>query len=198
MWLCQKNRCDALLSYRSKPDIKMEPSSGRPVDYQVRKLLPIILLVQVFSFSSMCWWVTDQCLLNTIMLLYLHRHGLVLARHIKNQSLCQFIIYVRSVWQWLKPGSWWGWTWIQWSVWRLEKIRSTLQWKNQPTAHTTMKSVIATFLFTFISVWGKSSLCLSQWTFFSFQYFVFDFHVPPDVMFDKILKLSVSCCNSVT
>lgn len=30
--------------------------------------------------------------------------------------------------------------------------------------------------------------------FFSpFQYFVFDFHVPPDVMFDKILKLSVSC-----
>lgn len=25
-----------------------------------------------------------------------------------------------------------------------------------------------------------------------FQYFVFDFHVPPDVMFDKILKLSVS------
>lgn len=29
--------------------------------------------------------------------------------------------------------------------------------------------------------------------FFSpFQYFVFDFHVPPDVMFDKILKLSVS------
>lgn len=29
--------------------------------------------------------------------------------------------------------------------------------------------------------------------FFPFQYFVFDFHVPPDVMFDKILKLSVSC-----
>lgn len=24
------------------------------------------------------------------------------------------------------------------------------------------------------------------------QYFVFDFHVPPDVMFDKIIKLSVS------
>jgi len=24
------------------------------------------------------------------------------------------------------------------------------------------------------------------------QYFVFDFHVPPDVMFDKILKISVS------
>lgn len=23
------------------------------------------------------------------------------------------------------------------------------------------------------------------------QYFVFDFHVPPDVMFDKIIKLSV-------
>lgn len=35
------NRCDTLLSYRSKPDIKMEPSSGRPVDYQVRKILPI-------------------------------------------------------------------------------------------------------------------------------------------------------------
>lgn len=27
---------------------------------------------------------------------------------------------------------------------------------------------------------------------FAFQYFVFDFHVPPDVMFDKIIKLSVS------
>lgn len=27
---------------------------------------------------------------------------------------------------------------------------------------------------------------------FPFQYFVFDFHVPPDVMFDKIIKLSVS------
>lgn len=26
----------------------------------------------------------------------------------------------------------------------------------------------------------------------SLQYFVFDFHVPPDVMFDKIIKLSVS------
>lgn len=24
------------------------------------------------------------------------------------------------------------------------------------------------------------------------QYFVFDFHIPPDVMFDKILKVSVS------
>lgn len=27
---------------------------------------------------------------------------------------------------------------------------------------------------------------------FPFQYFVFDFHIPPDVMFDKIIKLSVS------
>lgn len=35
------NGCDTLMSYRSKPDIKMEPSSGRPVDYQVRKILPI-------------------------------------------------------------------------------------------------------------------------------------------------------------
>lgn len=28
--------------------------------------------------------------------------------------------------------------------------------------------------------------------YFFHQYFVFDFHVPPDVMFDKILKVSVS------
>lgn len=27
---------------------------------------------------------------------------------------------------------------------------------------------------------------------FPLQYFVFDFHVPPDVMFDKIIKISVS------
>lgn len=41
---CLLNICTALvnhvnLSYRSKPDIKMEPSSGRPVDYQVRDIL---------------------------------------------------------------------------------------------------------------------------------------------------------------
>lgn len=34
--------------------------------------------------------------------------------------------------------------------------------------------------------------------FLSFQYFVFDFHIPPDVMFDKILKLSVCCCTNNT
>lgn len=33
--------CVRLLSYRSKPDIKMEPSSGRPVDYQVRESPPV-------------------------------------------------------------------------------------------------------------------------------------------------------------
>lgn len=27
------------------------------------------------------------------------------------------------------------------------------------------------------------------------QYFVFDFHVPPDVMFDKIIKISVSAAQ---
>lgn len=38
-----------------------------------------------------------------------------------------------------------------------------------------------------------SSNCLPASIFDSLlQYFVFDFHVPPDVMFDKILKLSVS------
>lgn len=42
--LCPLNTSSALinfvqlLSHRSKPDIKMEPSSGRPVDYQVRTL----------------------------------------------------------------------------------------------------------------------------------------------------------------
>lgn len=29
------------------------------------------------------------------------------------------------------------------------------------------------------------------------QYFVFDFHVSPDVMFDKIIKISVSGSNPV-
>lgn len=40
---------------------------------------------------------------------------------------------------------------------------------------------------------SRHFLC-SLWDFllFSLQYFVFDFHVPPDVMFDKIIKLSVS------
>lgn len=30
----------------------------------------------------------------------------------------------------------------------------------------------------------------------SFQYFVFDFHVSPDVMFDKIIKISVSVAQT--
>lgn len=30
----------------------------------------------------------------------------------------------------------------------------------------------------------------------SFQYFVFDFHVSPDVMFDKIIKISVSVAQA--
>lgn len=29
--------CETIIFFRSKPDIKMEPSSGRPVDYQVQK-----------------------------------------------------------------------------------------------------------------------------------------------------------------
>lgn len=38
----------------------------------------------------------------------------------------------------------------------------------------------------------KGAVLLPSHLFFPFQYFVFDFHVPPDVMFDKIIKLSVS------
>lgn len=34
---CVETEAWLLLSYRSKPDIKMEPSSGRPVDYQVSR-----------------------------------------------------------------------------------------------------------------------------------------------------------------
>lgn len=41
-----------------------------------------------------------------------------------------------------------------------------------------------------------SSSIVNSFQTFSLQYFVFDFHVPPDVMFDKIIKLSVS--NSLT
>lgn len=38
---------------------------------------------------------------------------------------------------------------------------------------------------------------ITTWCFLSSpQYFVFDFHVPPDVMFDKIIKLSVSRAKS--
>lgn len=61
---------------------------------------------------------------------------------------------------------------------------------SQPSQH---------ILSIFISFWEKA-YHVSKYrvetnniiTVFSFQYFVFDFHVPPDVMFDKILKLSVS------
>lgn len=37
-----------------------------------------------------------------------------------------------------------------------------------------------------------SNCVLMRKLFFTLQYFVFDFHVPPHVMFDKIIKLSVS------
>lgn len=44
----------------------------------------------------------------------------------------------------------------------------------------------------------KNVIIIIVVVFFSpFQYFVFDFHVPPDVMFDKILKLSVSCTQNL-
>lgn len=98
----------------------------------------------------------------------------------------------RWVWQWLRLDSWWDWIWIQWFVWRLEKTKSTRQWRNQLTAHTTMKWVVVS---RFISDWAKSVQMDSLQNSSLFQYFVFDFHVPPDVMFDKILKLSVSCLS---
>lgn len=43
-----------------------------------------------------------------------------------------------------------------------------------------------------LSFFPKRSALLPSRLPFPFQYFVFDFHVPPDVMFDKIIKLSVS------
>uniref|UniRef100_A0A8C3BG41 Otoferlin n=1 Tax=Cairina moschata TaxID=8855 RepID=A0A8C3BG41_CAIMO len=42
-----------------------------------------------------------------------------------------------------------------------------------------------------LSFFPKRSALLPSRLPFPFQYFVFDFHVPPDVMFDKIIKLSV-------
>lgn len=39
--------------------------------------------------------------------------------------------------------------------------------------------------------WRHQGIHLKRFLYF-LQYFVFDFHVPPDVMFDKIIKLSVS------
>lgn len=47
----------------------------------------------------------------------------------------------RSAWPSWKPGSWLGWTWIQWSAWRSEMIKSTPPWRNPPTARTTTKWV---------------------------------------------------------
>lgn len=35
IYFIQRNSLTLLFLFRSKPDIKMEPSSGRPVDYQV-------------------------------------------------------------------------------------------------------------------------------------------------------------------
>jgi len=96
------------LLFRSKPDIKMEPSSGRPVDYQVKQ--------------SPCWVNIKGVVVDVMM-----------------SIKCSFTF--RSVWQWLKPDSWWDWTWIQWYAWRSEKIKSTPQWRSQLTAPTTTKWV---------------------------------------------------------
>uniref|UniRef100_A0A7N6BS07 Otoferlin n=1 Tax=Anabas testudineus TaxID=64144 RepID=A0A7N6BS07_ANATE len=91
---------DALLSHRSKPDIKMEPSSGRPVDYQVS--VTVIEARQLVGLNM-------------------------------DPMVCVEI--------------------------------------GEDKKYTSMK---------------ESTNCP-----YYNEYFVFDFHVPPDVMFDKILKLSV-------
>uniref|UniRef100_A0A3B4BFR6 C2 domain-containing protein n=1 Tax=Periophthalmus magnuspinnatus TaxID=409849 RepID=A0A3B4BFR6_9GOBI len=83
---------------RSKPDIKMEPGSGRPVDYQVGEL----------SFSQV-----RQIYINPVVFIQVGNHK----RHTATQESTNCPYYN--------------------------------------------------------------------------EYFVFDFHVPPDVMFDKIIKLSV-------
>lgn len=52
--------------------------------------------------------------------------------------------------------------------------------------------IISGVFYSSMNANAKGQENLNWTTLSSPQYFVFDFHIPPDVMFDKIIKLSVS------